>query len=104
MNKVTKGGSLQTAALGLFSHYLHPQVRTFPTHGIAGSGRAHRARLVQVHDGGAAHEGDGDAQPALHAAAELADALGAHPMQIDRPQAPGHRLLQLWILRGSIWM
>ena len=61
---------------------------------------AHAAGFVQVHDGRAAHEGDGDAQAPPHAAAEAADGLPRHAEQVDGVQAALDCGLELCTLRS----
>ena len=58
----------------------------------------HRAGLIQIDDGWVAHEGDGDAEAAFHAAAVLARLLVSDAVQVHRSQASVDSVLQLLTL------
>mmetsp|Transcript_5729 Transcript_5729/g.16380 ORF Transcript_5729/g.16380 Transcript_5729/m.16380 type:complete len:299 (-) Transcript_5729:2518-3414(-) len=69
---------------------LHHVPQVAPRRWVQPSGR-----LIQEHDGGAAHKADGDGEAALHAAAELAHQLLAHAPQVHCPQPRLHGCSQL---------
>lgn len=58
----------------------------------------HRTGLIEVHDGGVSHEGDGDAEAAFHAAAVLPGLLVRNVVQVHRSQTAVHGTLKLFPL------